>query len=55
MKTIPAIKETIKIFQSKQAFPQAPQQQKEYKKAARLNGFDYYGPHSKATYRACLS
>ena len=51
----PVILETLKVFRSGTAFPTAPAQNNEMKKAAYIKPFDYRGPHTASTHIAHLS
>ena len=51
----PVILETLKVFRSGTAFPTAPAQNNEMKKAAYIKPFDYRGPHMKTSHIVYLS
>ena len=50
----PAIRETLKVFRSGNAFPSAPAKEQEGKKVAQNRCFDYRGTHQRITHTACV-
>lgn len=51
----PAIKETLRVFNTNSAFPAPPVKSEPVKKAAYVGPFDYHGTHSKTSYTARLA